>query len=348
MRNFQLSLASVLLLSKLTNASPVLTKKEESSQDHIAPEISNNPTDVVYRADFPFFNSPNVVGIVQFYSINGTAKVHVDLTGLPKNAGLFSYHVHENGIPYDTPDQQNACEYAGLHFNPFQAPLASNVNCDSFEDDSKCQVGDLSGKHGLINTTCFETYYYDPYISLNPNDPAFIGGKSLVIHLEDNSKLACANIIPSSEPEDLVLINPESEIAQINDFIEASTGDKTKVYDFEGGIFDKRDDNYDMYEDLDWGFEAEEEEDDGADYEDGSNDEFELHDGDKDMKHSVDVSPVATTGNSTNSNVTSFTNGTGTNSTQPLSSNAVGSVINNLHLWDSLRIVLVAMFMVLF
>ncbi|OBA24836.1 hypothetical protein HANVADRAFT_50585, partial [Hanseniaspora valbyensis NRRL Y-1626] len=215
--------------------------------------------------------------------------------------------------------------------------------------DSKCQVGDLSGKHGLINTTCFETYYYDPYISLNPNDPAFIGGKSLVIHLEDNSKLACANIIPSSEPEDLVLINPESEIAQIKDFIEASTGDKTKVYDFEVGIFDKRDINYDVYEDLDWGLEAEEEEEENDDnYEDDSNDEFELLDGDNDMKHSVDVSPVANNGNSTNSNVTFLTNGTETNSTQPLSSNAVGSVINSLHLWDSLRIVLVAMFMVLF
>ncbi|OBA27977.1 hypothetical protein HANVADRAFT_1059 [Hanseniaspora valbyensis NRRL Y-1626] len=118
MRNFQLSLTSALLLSKLTNASPVLTKKEESSQSHIAPEISNNPTDVVYRADFPFFNSPNVVGIVQFYSINGTTKVHVDLTGLPRI--LVSFHI-------------------------MFMKMQTMFNCDTFEDDSKCQVGDLSG-----------------------------------------------------------------------------------------------------------------------------------------------------------------------------------------------------------
>lgn len=119
-----------------------------------------------------------------------------------------------------------------MHFNPFNAPLAKDIACDSFDNDSKCQVGDLSGKHGLINTTCFETYYYDPYISLDPSHPSFIGGKSLVLHLEDSSKLACANILPASNPEDLVLLNPESEAAQVREFVEAAYGDKTKVLYF--------------------------------------------------------------------------------------------------------------------
>lgn len=346
------SLVFPLILSSLlqkANATPLNLKRE--SEEHQAPAITNNPTDVVYRADFPTFNSPNVVGIVQFYSLNGTTKVHIDLTGLPKNAGLFSYHIHESGIPtIDGMDMSNACESAGFHFNPFNAPLAKDIACDTFDNDARCQVGDLSGKHGLINTTCFETYYYDPYISLDPSNPAYIGGKSLVLHLEDNTKLACANIMPASDPEDLVLINPESEAEQIREFVEAAYGDKTKVLYFGVDSLKKRaeDDRFDVYEDLDWGLTDIDDEFESVFEDDGKDESIKLEDGDKDMKHKdIDLAPILK--NTTEHLGNKTTNGTAVNAgnTTAPSTNAANSVAN-IHLLNCIRILLIGIFMSLF
>lgn len=193
-----------LLLSLASFTSLVFSEKA-------AEVISNNPSDVVLRADFPSAFSQNVVGIIQFYSLNGTTKVHVDITGLPKNAGVFQYHIHENPVGED-----GDCEATGKHFNPYGA----SPECEAQKDDSLCQVGDLSGKHGLINTTCFETYFYDPYLSLDPSSPQYIGNKAINIHLENLDKLACANIKVSKEPEDLVLLDYEAEAEQVRQYEE--------------------------------------------------------------------------------------------------------------------------------
>lgn len=169
--------------------------------------ITNNPSDVIFRADFPQGNSQTVVGVIQFYALNGTTKVHVDITGLPKNSGLFSYHIHEGAIDKD-------CVSAGTHFNPYGA----SSDCDAMGDDSLCEIGDLSGKHGLINTTCFEMFYYDPYLGLDTSSPQYIGGKSIVIHFESGERLACATIHQSRDPEDLLLLNAETEAEEFRKF----------------------------------------------------------------------------------------------------------------------------------
>lgn len=150
-----------------------------------SPVFKNNPIGTVAVADFPSVGTyPLTKGYVYFYSPKGKeVHVHLDMTGLPKSGGPFVYHIHENAISDDN------CETAGLHFNPFGA----NPNCDNQEDLSLCQVGDLSGKHGSINATCFATTYVDPFLSLNDsvND---IVGKSVVFHYGDLTKFACATI----------------------------------------------------------------------------------------------------------------------------------------------------------
>lgn len=218
-RNFFYSLASAL----------VVFAQEK------AKIITDNPSDVVLRADFPSAFSQNVVGIIQFYSLNGTTKVHVDITGLPKNAGMFSYHIHENPVGKD-----GDCEKTGKHFNPFGA----SPDCELQKNDAFCQVGDLSGKHGLINTTCFETYFYDPYLSLDPSNPQYIGNKAINIHLENLDKLACANIKPSNEPEDLVLLDYEQEYEQVKQY-EDVTGVKIEDRSIDNDDDDDDDQDYD-------------------------------------------------------------------------------------------------------
>lgn len=348
MKNVVLPLSviyTVLISSLLSDlsASPVILKRKSDS--HQAPVITTNPTDVVYRADFPSFNSPNVVGIVQFYSLNGTTKVHLDLTGLPKNAGVFSYHIHESGIPTsDGMDMSNACESAGLHFNPFDAPLSIESACKLFSNDARCQVGDLSGKHGLINTTCFETYYYDPYISLDPQNPAYIGGKSLVVHFENNTKLACANVLPATEPEDLLLLDPESEAAQISEFNKASCTDKTKVSYFGMEPLQKRANinRFDVYENLDWGL-AEIYNDLGDLYGDDEHEDV-----DKEVMHKdIELAPIIKNTTEYLGNKTS--NGTAVNAGNTTTSHInAASPVSNLHLLNCIRILLIGTFMSLF
>lgn len=150
-----------------------------------SPIFKNNPIGTVAVADFPSAGTyPITKGYVYFYSPKGKeVHVHLDMTGLPKIGGPFVYHIHENAISDDN------CETAGLHFNPYGA----DPNCDSQDDLSLCQVGDLSGKHGPINATCFATTYVDPFLSLNDSVNGIVG-KSVVFHYGDLTKFACATI----------------------------------------------------------------------------------------------------------------------------------------------------------
>lgn len=152
-----------------------------------APKIKKNPADVVAIADFPAGGDKSVKGNVVFTAKKGKyVNVHVDMTGLPKTGGPFVYHIHESPIPED-----GNCEAAGEHLNPYNAP----GDCDSQKKDDYCQVGDLSGKHGWIDTTCFETKYDDPFLSLNAKSKSNILGKSIVFHYANLDKFACANIV---------------------------------------------------------------------------------------------------------------------------------------------------------
>lgn len=151
-----------------------------------APVIKSNPSNAVAVADFPSGGTHlPTKGYVYFWSPEGKeVQVHVDMTGLPQTGGPFVYHIHDHAII------NGDCESAGLHFNPYGAA----TDCAAQQDDSYCQVGDLSGKHGWINTTCFQTSYEDPYLSLGADSPSHIVGKSVVFHYADLTKFACALI----------------------------------------------------------------------------------------------------------------------------------------------------------
>lgn len=149
-----------------------------------APKVKRNPANVVAIADFP-------VGNIIFSAKEGReVNVHVDVTGLPPSGGPFHYHIHENAV------SEGNCESVGENFNPY----SSTGSCDSLKNDAYCQVGDLSGKHGWIDTTCFETQYVDPFLSLNSLSKSYIVGRSISFHYANDVKFACADIqIASSE-----------------------------------------------------------------------------------------------------------------------------------------------------
>ncbi|KAI5953855.1 hypothetical protein CANMA_004693 [Candida margitis] len=168
--------SSIFILS-LTFATTCLSDK--------APKIKKNPKNIVAIADFPFGGDKDIKGNVVFTTTGKYVNVHVDMTGFPHNEGPFYYHIHERSVP-----ENGNCEACGLHFNPYN----SSPDCLAQKHDGYCQVGDLSGKHGAINSTCFEFKFTDPYLSLNKRSKSYIVGRSLVFHYANMTKLACADI----------------------------------------------------------------------------------------------------------------------------------------------------------
>lgn len=159
-----------------------------------APIVPYNPAGVVAVADFPQGGEHTFTkGYVIFSSPDGgKVNVHVDMTGLPQHDGPFYYHIHEFPIA-DSGD----CETAGAHFNPYDGLDV----CPPDGDDALCQVGDLSGKHGWINTTCFQTNYIDPFVSLDPASASSVVGRSVVFHYANMGRFACATINPATEAQ---------------------------------------------------------------------------------------------------------------------------------------------------
>lgn len=56
-----------------------------------------------------------------------------------------------------------------------------------------CEVGDLSGKHGSVEALPFLAAYNDAYAATNPDDPAYLGNLSFVVHYANSTRIACAN-----------------------------------------------------------------------------------------------------------------------------------------------------------
>ncbi|KAK6200410.1 superoxide dismutase [Scheffersomyces amazonensis] len=158
-----------------------------------APQVSDSPPNTDYIAYFhpkEINGHYDVRGFISFEtSEKGFVKVHLDVDGLPTTGGPFPYHVHQYPVPPD-----GNCTGTGGHLDPYKGAATDPG------DPAGLQVGDLAGRHGSIPVGVYqyETYYVDHYISLNPSDPAYIGGLSVVIHLNDLTRIACANITISS------------------------------------------------------------------------------------------------------------------------------------------------------
>ncbi|EGV63200.1 hypothetical protein PSN45_004521 [Yamadazyma tenuis] len=147
--------------------------------NQVQPKANDSPQDV-YIAKF---SDPNKVnGFVQFTGLqNGSISVSFDLHGFPQTGGPFMYHVHQAPVPVD-----GDCMGTLLHLNPYNGNI-NNPNANEKE------IGDLSGRYGLLAGDSKQTYV-DEYLSLNPESLAYIGGRSVTVHLADNSRIACANI----------------------------------------------------------------------------------------------------------------------------------------------------------
>lgn len=58
-----------------------------------------------------------------------------------------------------------------------------------------CQVGDLSGKYGKIDSDPFTASYTDLFASTLPGLGSFFGNRSLTLHFANTTRITCASFI---------------------------------------------------------------------------------------------------------------------------------------------------------
>ncbi|KAH9824983.1 Cu/Zn superoxide dismutase [Melampsora americana] len=100
------------------------------------------------------------------------------------------YHIHAHPIGRD-----GDCAAALGHLSPNGLP--DSTPCDPLIP-GRCQEGDLGGKHGLLpgNERTVTRQYIDTSLRLQPERESILG-RSVVIHGQDNSRIACGNIVSS-------------------------------------------------------------------------------------------------------------------------------------------------------
>ncbi|XP_067657181.1 uncharacterized protein [Haliotis asinina] len=136
----------------------------------------------------------NVTGYINFTQKHGDTSddtlVSIDIENLGRQAG--GYHIHEFPVPSDS---QNPCSGASVagHYNPFQviianSPFPSNGTYDQYE------VGDLSGKYGMLNNESSENIEKRDNM-INLFGQYSVVGRSVVIHkMVDGARWTCGNI----------------------------------------------------------------------------------------------------------------------------------------------------------
>ena len=143
------------------------------------------------------FDMGGVRGFVQFFQKNRhePVEIHVNLEGLDQFTDSYPWHVHDFPVRYALlNDYPCSPDEVGGHYDPLDAISNPNYDTDCNMDPTECEVGDFSGKLGLLaNDQQWQTFV-DPNLSLF--GPLSIVGRSLVIHrgIPPENRWICANI----------------------------------------------------------------------------------------------------------------------------------------------------------
>ncbi|KAH6615184.1 superoxide dismutase [Boeremia exigua] len=167
----------------------------QSSTIVAAPVVTGNTKGASYVATLPEQQKYTVRGSVAAVSAeDGTGvKFTVSISGLPAEGGPFMYHLHEKPVPSD-----GNCTGTGAHLDPYkrgEVPI-----CDASKPET-CQTGDLSGKFGNITAQEWSQEYVDLYSSTRPDINSYFGNLSVVVHLSNKTRIACANFTQLSPGE---------------------------------------------------------------------------------------------------------------------------------------------------
>ncbi|XP_063285187.1 uncharacterized protein LOC134571068 [Pelobates fuscus] len=145
-----------------------------------------------------WFGTGNALGdltISQTSDLDSTS-VHIHFSGLNSHAGGF--HIHQLPV---IERSSNPCsdDLIKGHFNPFGVDVSASPAEGNGTDD-EYELGDISGRRGsLANKDSMDQSYKDTNLPLFGTHS--ILWRSLVIHYSNSSRMQCATLLPTMEPD---------------------------------------------------------------------------------------------------------------------------------------------------
>ena len=156
------------------------------------------------------FSQQRIRGTITFSqeSPDDSTLILIELEGLDQFINeTYPWHVHEYPFPLGT---ANPCTAAvtGGHYDPLGANQGGNYSDICQSNPSLCEIGDLSGKFGPLNSSSplLNVTYLDSDLSLY--GVYSVIGRSIVIHRADSSRFVCANIGYPDEDVVEILFTP--------------------------------------------------------------------------------------------------------------------------------------------
>jgi len=146
---------------------------------------------IIAFADFSHPRNQNAYGQIIFtqQTPNEPTTFRVQLVGSIGSGKSFGeYHVHQFPLDDSNPNGPCSVQAVGGHFNPNNGVVPCNPAAPN-----TCEVGDLSGKFGVLPTSVVDLTFVDPTLSLS--GPNSIVGKSLVVHDAGGNRWICASIV---------------------------------------------------------------------------------------------------------------------------------------------------------
>ncbi|KAG9293441.1 hypothetical protein G9A89_009165 [Geosiphon pyriformis] len=204
MKIFLAIFSTLVTYSTFSSAQNVTTPSVPSvpSVPSSAPVNNPPPTDAkINTADVATaIFSGKVVGKISFQGYTAASnktvtyiKVEIE-SGLNNQTSVYPYHIHTTPL---SPDGN--CTSARGHLDPKN--IGDPFICPSASPGS-CQEGDLSGKYGKLQgsiTGKAQSSYTDAFLSWTVPETTILG-RSVVIHLFNGTRYACANITSGTSP----------------------------------------------------------------------------------------------------------------------------------------------------
>ncbi|KAL2828504.1 superoxide dismutase [Aspergillus cavernicola] len=162
---------------------------QDSETNTEAPIITDNQLLSFYHATLLEKDNTTVYGGISISSriSSSASQIDVFIGGIPEDEYL-NYHIHQYRVPAD-----GNCYATGVHLDPYGR--GQTPPCDITAPQT-CEVGDLSGKHGPAFAPPGESFrvsYSDFFLSNNPEEPAYFGDLSWVVHGSGGERLTCGN-----------------------------------------------------------------------------------------------------------------------------------------------------------
>jgi hypothetical protein len=174
---------------------------------------------LVSASSFPTFAVANLIpgpmgplsGSVLFTSAGEGVTVSLLISGFPPESGPWPYHSISLKqfsliIVHQYPVTGNNCSTSGP---PFALANETNIPVPCLPDavPNGCRAGDMAGRFGNLSSLTSEmtASYYDPYISLDPTAPNYVGNLSFNVHWANFSVIACCKYSPSDELDSFIV-----------------------------------------------------------------------------------------------------------------------------------------------